>query len=82
MNNQRKHERRESDRFCEENLPKEMNRAHIECEKECVQIRHRVKELESLLAECGGTLLNFSHDNELIADLINRIDALLPDTEG
>lgn len=82
------HERREEDLY----LPEYPNRAHRACERECIDLKDRIKALEYLLARSGTdlqTLVNHCRDegwdeNYLgeFDDLVEEIDAILPDTEG
>jgi hypothetical protein len=51
METRRKMERRQATEFTEDNPMPEKNRAHRACERECLDLKARVKELESLLAE-------------------------------
>lgn len=76
------HSERRQDLEVERNLP-ELNRAHRDCEQECLYNRAHIKKLESLLARAGDELqwLRPYAKTRGTDELIAEIDAILPAKE-
>lgn len=60
-----------------------INRAHRDCERECLDLKARITEAESLLAEAGSYLV----DSNLIKlpevnELVTKIDKFLPEQQS
>ena len=82
METQRKYDRRKANEFTEENPLPEVNRAHRAAEAECIELKERIKALESLLARFrNGFAYPYSLNENLRKQIIAEIDAILPKTE-
>lgn len=77
MNNRRKQERREASDF-EENNTQPMNRAHMDCERDCLGKSRRIKMLESLIGRSFEKMINASTEMNLCLfdGLIAEIDQM------
>lgn len=89
MNNRRKTDRLEASAYAEANPMLTINRAHRDCERECLDLKVRVSALKSLLAEAGTELFETNDHLEKYCgvrlfsadEIIKRIDAILLATE-
>lgn len=80
------HERREQQRI---SWAGDINRAHRDCERECIDLKARVGALESLLSESCEKLIELNdyidisvgHSFDSADEIVKRIDAILPAPE-
>lgn len=83
MNNRRKEDRREAIEYAQANPMPEINRAHRDCERECIELRSRVKQLEGLLAFALPEIQEyimvypFGVSADHLVDWMNSVDAML-----